>query len=53
MAASGDATSGENHYTQEPTGMTTLDSTAPSEQHPDQQSVNLICFDEPSQGKRF
>lgn len=45
VAASGDATSGENHYTQEPTGMTTLDSTAPS----DQQSVNLICFDEPSQ----
>jgi hypothetical protein len=31
--------------TQEPTGMTTLDSTAP-----DQQSVNLICFDDPSEG---
>jgi len=31
----------ENMYSREPTGMTTLDSTAP-----DQQSVNLICFDE-------
>lgn len=35
----------ENMYSQEPTGMTTLDSTAP-----DQQSVNLICFDDPSEG---